>query len=152
METLHLQSKKKLTEKTQAREIKKILLIDNNKDSALAAALARERYRIVHCDSVQQAWSLVYPHRPHLIILRLSNSNEAALACLQECRVLAEGVPMVVVTPAHVNRAVMKVLQHEAATVLADSLTPQSIRAALDGLEVSLMKDSRGALGTRIMV
>src|SRR6266536_2183185 len=34
METLHIQTKKTLTKKTQASEIKKILLIDQDKDSA----------------------------------------------------------------------------------------------------------------------
>src|SRR6266542_1886378 len=61
METLHIQTKKTLTKKTQASEIKKILLIDQDKDSALSAALAREGYDLVLCDSVQEAWSLVYP-------------------------------------------------------------------------------------------
>jgi len=42
METIHIENKKKLTEKTLTDEIKKILLIDHNKDSGLSAALAQE--------------------------------------------------------------------------------------------------------------
>jgi DNA-binding NtrC family response regulator len=126
--------------KREASEIKTILLIENGKYSALSAALAQEGYHVVHCDSVQKAWSFVYPHRPHLIVLRLDNSNGAALAALQECRALAEGVPIVLVTSAHVNRALRKALQHGAATVLAASWTAESVREALHGLEASTMR------------
>src|SRR5881628_942137 len=108
METLHIQTKKTLTKKTQASEIKKILLIDQDKDSALSAALAREGYDLVLCDSVQEAWSLVYPYRPHLIILHLRNSNRAGLSDIQECRALAEDIPIVLVVSAQVNRALIK--------------------------------------------
>ena len=113
METLHIQTKKTLTKKTQASEIKKILLIDQDKDSALSAALAQEGYDLVLCDSVQEAWSLVYPYRPHLIILHLRNSNPAGLSDIQECRALAEDIPIVLAVSAQVNRALIKAMQHE---------------------------------------
>lgn len=97
METQHIHVKKEASEK-------RILLIENAKYSELAAALAQEGCHVVHCDSVQKAWSLVYPQRPHLIVMRLNNPNGAALAALQECRALAEGVPIVLMTSAHVTR------------------------------------------------
>jgi DNA-binding NtrC family response regulator len=134
METLHIGIETKVTEETQAHEIKKILVIDNDKDSALSTGLTQEKYHVVHCDSVQKAWGLVYPHRPHLIILRLYNSNGAALAELQECRALAEGVPIVVAVSGHLNPTLVKALQHGAAAVLPALSTPESIRGALRGL------------------
>jgi DNA-binding NtrC family response regulator len=140
METLHRQIKKTLTEKTKASAIKKILLIGEDKDSALSAALAREGYDLVHCDSVQKAWSLVYPHRPHLMILHLHDSNGAALSDLQECWALAEGVPIIFATSARVKRALIKAIQHGAATVLAASSTPESVREVLHHLETSRMR------------
>ena len=84
--------KKALTEKTQTNEIKKILLIDKNKASPLSTALQQEGYHLIHCDSVQKAWDLIYPHRPHLIVLHLYDfNNGAGLSDLQECQALAEG-------------------------------------------------------------
>lgn len=133
METQHIHVKKEASEK-------RILLIENAKYSELAAALAQEGCHVVHFDSVQKAWSLVYPQRPHLIVMRLNNPNGAALAALQECRALAEGVPIVLMTSAHVNEALMHDLQHGAAAVIADSSTAESVREALHGLEVSTWK------------
>jgi DNA-binding NtrC family response regulator len=140
METLHTQTKKTLTKKTQASEIKKILLIDQDKDSALSAALAQEGYDLVLCDSVQEAWSLIYPYRPHLIILHLRNSNGAGLSDLRECRALAEGVPIVLAISAQVNRALIKAMQHGASSVLATSARPESVREVLHHLRASTMR------------
>jgi DNA-binding NtrC family response regulator len=140
METLHVQTKKTLAEKTRARELKKVLLIDEDKDSALSAALLQEGYDIVHCDSVQNAWSRVYPHRPHLIVLHLYDSNGAGLSDLQECRALAEGVPVILAISAQLKRAFIKAMQHGAAVVLAASSTPESVTEVLHHLEASMMR------------
>ena len=64
MQTMHIENKKKPTEKKPTIEIKKILLIDHNKDSAFSAALTKDGYDVIHCDAVQKAWCLVYPQRP----------------------------------------------------------------------------------------
>jgi DNA-binding response OmpR family regulator len=143
METLHTQIKKKLTGKTHASEPKKILLIEEDKDSALSAVLAQEGYDVVHCASVQRAWSLVYPHRPHFIVLHFDNSNEAGLADFKECRALAQGVPIVLAISAEVNRGRVKA-PRGAAAVLTVASTPESIREALHGLEAVL--GNRGAV------
>ena len=141
METLHTPTENEVAEKTQTNQIKKILLIDEDKDCALSTALAEEGYDVVHCDSVHVAWNLVYPHRPHLIILRLYNANGSALSHFRECRALAEGVPIVLaITSAQISRALLKTRQHGAETVLAASSTLESIREALRGLECSTTK------------
>ncbi|HEV8724757.1 MAG TPA: response regulator [Candidatus Binatia bacterium] len=140
METLQIQIKKRLTEKTKVNAIKKILLIDEDKYSVLSAALAQEGYDLVHCDSVQKAWSLVYPHRPHLIILHLYNSTGAGLSDLQECRALAEGVPIILAVSAQVEPALIKAMQHGASAVLAAASTPESVREVLHHLEASTMR------------
>jgi DNA-binding response OmpR family regulator len=88
METQHIQIKKIITETTGARKLKKILLIDEDKDSALSATLEQKGYDLIHCDSVQKAWGLVYPHRPQLIVLHLYDTNRLGLSNLQECRAL----------------------------------------------------------------
>ena len=139
METLQIHIKKKLTEKTKASAIKKILLIGQDKDSVLSAALAREGYNLVHCDSVQKAWSLVYPYRPHLIILHLYNSTGAGLSDLQECRALAQGVPIILAISAQLKPALIKAMQHGASAVLATSSTPESVTEVLHHLEASTM-------------
>jgi DNA-binding response OmpR family regulator len=141
METLHAPTKDELGEKTQTNRIKKILLIDKDNDCALSTALAEEGHDVVHCDSVHEAWNLVYPYRPHLIILRLYNADGSALSDIRECRALAEGVPIVLaITSAQISPALLKTLQHGAETVLAVSSTLESVRKALHGLERSTTK------------
>ena len=135
METLHTRINKRPSKKPRRNVIKKILLIDNEKSSALATVLEREGYDVVHCDCVQKAWNFVYPLRPHLIILSLRNSNGVALSDLHECRALANGVPIVVATSVHPTRALLNALPHGAAAVVADSLTPKIVRATLHDLE-----------------
>jgi DNA-binding response OmpR family regulator len=135
METLHTPIKT-LVEKKQTSEISKILLIDKN--SAFSTALAHEGYDVVHCDSVQKAWNLVYPRRPHLIILNVYNSNGAALADVQECRALAEGVPIVLVNTSHISRALLETLEHGAGIVVVS--TPESVKKAIYDLKASMIK------------
>jgi DNA-binding NtrC family response regulator len=123
----------------QASGIRKLLLIGNykNKDLALSIALTREGYHVVYSDSVKNAWRLVYPHRPDVIILRLSDANTSGLADLQECRALAEGVPIIVTIDGYVNPAIISALRHTAAVVLPRISTPDRIRQALEGLHRS---------------
>src|SRR5262245_24156158 len=85
METLHTLIEKKPNERPRRKEIKKILLIDSEPNSALATALEREGHHVVHCDCVQKAWDFVYPQRPHLIIFSLHKYDRTALADLHEC-------------------------------------------------------------------
>ena len=104
METQHIQIKKIITETTGTRKLKKILLIDEDKDSALSTTLEQKGYDLIHCDSVQKAWGLVYPHRPQLIVLHLYDTNRLGLSNLQECRALAERIPIILAAPAKVNQ------------------------------------------------
>jgi len=59
METLHTRINKRPSKKPRRNVIKKILLIDNEKSSALATALEHEGYDVVRCDCVQKAWNFV---------------------------------------------------------------------------------------------
>jgi response regulator RpfG family c-di-GMP phosphodiesterase len=77
MQTINLETKRKITKKVQSRNVKQILLIDDEKNSILSAAVAGEGYDVVQCDSVRKAWCLVYPHRPHLIIFHLDSSKSS---------------------------------------------------------------------------
>lgn len=140
MEPLHMRIKKALTEKTQTNETKKILLIDKNKASPLSIALRQEGYHLIHCDSVQKAWDLIYPHRPNLIVLHLYDFNGAGLSDLQECQALAEGVPIILAAPAQANQVLSKTTQQRTAIVLALSSTPESVTKMLRHLEASTMR------------
>ena len=134
MQTMHMENKKKLSEKVPTDQTRKILLIDHNKSSALSAALAQEGYDVIHCNAVQKAWCLVYPQRPHLIVIRLDDLDGAGLADFQECRALAEGVPIILATSAQVDETIMKALQHGAAAILDLPLMPANIRETLRDL------------------
>jgi DNA-binding NtrC family response regulator len=115
-------------------QTKKILLIGDAKSDALLNR--QETYRLFHCDSMLQAWELVYRYRPHLIILELDNSDRTALSTFQECRVLAGRVPIIVMTPAHLTRPLMKVLENRVLAVIPTSSILQSVSKVLQGLEV----------------
>jgi DNA-binding NtrC family response regulator len=137
METLHTLVKKSIDKRPRREETKKILLIDNETNSALATALGREGHHVVRCDCVQKAWNLVYPQRPHLIILSIHKSDGAALSDVHECRALAGGVPIVLASSAHISRDLLNALPRGAAAVVADSLTPESARAMLENPQPS---------------
>ena len=132
METLHTLVTKRLDKRPRREQIKKILLIDNETNSALAMALERDGHRVVRCDCVQNAWDLLYPQRPHLIIFRIHKSDGATLSDVHECRALAGGVPIVLATSAHLSRALLNALPRGTAAVVADSLTQESARAMLE--------------------
>ena len=138
MRTMHIENKKRLTEKVLTDQIKKILLIDHNKGSALSAALAHEGYEVIQCNTVKKAWCLVYPQRPHLIVIHLDHLDGAGLADFQECRALAEGVPIILATSAQVDETIMKALQHGAAAILDLPLMPATMRETLHDLAVPL--------------
>ena len=142
METLHFQINKALKDKLTdyIPAIKKILLIDHDKDSVLSAALSQERYEVIHCPSVQKAWSFVYPYPPHLIIIHLDELDRAGLTDLQECWALAEGVPVILATAPRVNRTLMEALHHRIAGVLDLSSMLKTITTAPSGLDAATMR------------
>lgn len=57
---------------------KKILLIGGAKSDALSNR--QQTHRLFHCDSVLQAWDLVYRYPPEVIVLNLDNSDGTALS------------------------------------------------------------------------
>jgi CheY-like chemotaxis protein len=118
--------------KTRIEKTKKILLIGGVQSAALLNL--QETYRLFHCDTVLQAWSFVYRHRPHLIVLNLPDSAADGLSALQECRVLAGRVPIIVVAPAQLKRPLAAVLQHQATAVIAASSIARSVDKVLQSL------------------
>ena len=83
---------------TDKRE--KVLLINGKSDGPLAGRLEKQGYEVVACESPQKAWGFVYPIRPHFIILRLEEPGNTDIYALQECRALADGVPVIIATGA----------------------------------------------------
>ena len=116
---------------TRINRTKKILLIGGAKNAAL---LSRQTYRLFHCDTVRQAWNLVYRDRPHLIVLNLANSTSAGLSALQECRVLAGRIPIVVVAPPHMSRPLAEALAHHVMAVTAASSIGRSVGKVLKSM------------------
>ena len=144
METLLKQVEKTLAKTLSAwipaNEIKKILLIDDNKDAVILGALSKEGYDVIHCDSVHKAWGFVYPHPPHLIIVHLDDPNRAGLAVLHECWALAKGVPIILATSAQINPALTKALEHRSVGILFLLSTRKIKRKALNDPQVSAMR------------
>ncbi len=123
---------------------KRILLIGENPDIAFFTGLQQEGYEVIACESPQKAWNLVFPYRPDFIIVHLHHPSRRDIAILQECRALAEGVPIIVATSVPGNEALMKALEEGATAFLSLPVKPQTIRKVLDELE-----PSTGGISTR---
>lgn len=125
--------------KVESRRIlqvrKRILLIDHKPNIPLSTALQEEGYEVIACESPQLAWGLVFPFRPHCIIVHLHRPSSRDMAALQECHALAEGVPIIVAASVPGNEAVMKALEERNTSFLPLPVRPGTIRKTLDGLE-----------------
>lgn len=119
---------------------KKILLIDEKLDATLFAALQQQGYDVITCESPQKAWALVFPIRPHFVIVHLRHPTRRDLAILQECRALAEGVPIIVATSVPGHETVMQALEEGATSFLSLPAKPQTIKKVLDTLEPAASK------------
>jgi len=114
---------------------KKILLIDDHPDISLFTALRQDGYELLTCDSAEKAWDLVFPHRPHCVIVRLHHPNRENIAVLQECHALAEGVPVIVAMYIHGNEAIMQALEERATSFLPLPAKPGIIKKFLEELK-----------------
>lgn len=121
---------------------KKILVIDHQRDTALFVALQQEGYEVIACESAQKAWGLVYPFRPHFIVVHLHHPSRRDMLVLQECHAMAEGVPIIVATSVPGNEAVMKALEEGATAFVSLPMEPQTIRKVLDELQPSTSERS----------
>ncbi len=118
---------------TEKRE--KILLIDGKWDQPLIGGLEQQGYEVITCESPQKAWGFVYPSRPHLIILHLEEPSSADIYALQECRALADGVPVVIATGASQIQAFIEQLGNGALRFLPLPLKPNAAREILHAFE-----------------
>jgi DNA-binding NtrC family response regulator len=115
----------------------KILLIGENPDLLLFTALQKEGYEAIVSESPQKAWPLVYAFRPHLIIVHLRHPSRNDIATLQECRVVAEGIPIVVATSVPGHETVMRALEEGATSFLSLPVEGAKIKKVLDDLVAS---------------
>jgi DNA-binding NtrC family response regulator len=120
MNNLYSQIKARGTDKPRAKTNKRILLIDDEPNSAVPSVFARKQCHVVHCDCVRKAWNCVYPQRPDVVVFWLRNCGEKALADLHECRALAGSVPVVIATSLSLDGDLLKTLSRGTAAVIAD--------------------------------
>ncbi len=113
---------------------KKIVLIDDERDAALFSGLHQDGYEVIVCDSAQKAWALVFPFRPQLIVVHLHQLSRKDTLTLQECRALADGVPIVVATSVAGQESIRFALEEGATSFLSLPANPEAIRRVLDGL------------------
>jgi DNA-binding NtrC family response regulator len=120
---------------TEART--KILLIGENPDLRLFTALQEEGYEAIASESPEKAWPLVYAFRPHLIIVHLRHPSRNDIATLQECRVVAEGIPIVVATSVPGHETIMRALEEGATSFLSLPVEGAKIKRVVDDLVAS---------------
>lgn len=115
----------------------KIMLIGENPDINFFTALQQEGYEAIACESAQKAWPLVYEFRPNLIIVHLRHPSRSDIATLQECRAMAEGVPIVVATSVPGQETVIRALEEGATSFLALPLERAKVKKVVDDLLAS---------------
>jgi DNA-binding NtrC family response regulator len=115
----------------------KILLIGENPDIQLFTVLQKEGYEAIASESPEKAWPLVYAFRPHLIIVHLRHPSRNDITSLQECRAMAEGVPIVVATSVPGHETVMRALEEGATSFLSLPVEGAKIKKVLDDLVAS---------------
>jgi DNA-binding NtrC family response regulator len=115
----------------------KILLIGENPDIQLFTALQKEGYEAIASESPEKAWPLVYAFRPHLIIVHLRHPSRNDIATLQECRIVAEGIPIVVATSVPGHETVMRALEEGATSFLSLPVEGAKIKKIVDDLVAS---------------
>jgi len=115
----------------------KILLIGEDPDIPLFTALQKEGYEAIASESPDKAWPLIYAFRPHLIIVHLRHPSRNDIATLQECRVLAEGIPIVVATSVPGHETIMRALEEGATSFLSLPVDGAKIKKILDDLMTS---------------
>jgi DNA-binding NtrC family response regulator len=125
-----------MPDSTEKRE--KILVIDEKSDGPLLRGLEKQGYDVLTCESPQKAWGFVYPTRPHLIILHLEQPTDRDVYALQECRALADGVPVVIATGASRIEAFTKQLGKGSLWFLPLPLKPNAAREMLQTFDRSL--------------
>lgn len=124
--------------KEKAREVRtKILLIGENPDIQFFTALQQEGYEAIICESPEKASTLIYAFRPHLITVHLRHPSRRDIATLQECRAMAEGIPIVVTTSVPGHEAVMRALEEGATSFLSLPVEGAKIKKVLDDLVAS---------------
>lgn len=115
----------------------KIMLIGENPDITFFTALQEEGYEAIACKSAQKAWPLVCEFRPNLIIVHLRHPSRSDIATLQECRAMAEGVPIVVATSVPGHETVIRALEEGATSFLALPLERAKVKKVVDDLLAS---------------
>jgi DNA-binding NtrC family response regulator len=114
---------------------KKILLIDEKLDTSLYIALRHEGHDVIACESSKRAWNLVYPFRPHFIVVHLPQPSRNDIAILQECRAMARGVPIIVATSQPKQEGIIEMLEDRVTSFLSLPVKPDAVRKLLDDLE-----------------
>jgi DNA-binding NtrC family response regulator len=121
--------------KEKRKEVRtKILLIGENPDIQFFTALQKEGYEAIACESPQKASVLVYAFQPHLIIVNLRHPSRNNLSTLQECRAVAEGIPIVVATSVPGHETVMRALEEGATSFLSLPVEGAKIKKVVDDL------------------
>jgi len=134
--------------KRMASARKKILLIDDQSQTALFIALQQEGYEVIAVESPQKAWSVVWTLRPHFIIIHLTNPSRGDISTLQGCGVLAGSVPIIIAAPISGNEAVIEALEKVALVFLSFPLGPYGIGKILRDLDMSDRGNEKKALAT----
>jgi DNA-binding NtrC family response regulator len=112
----------------------RILFIGENPDIPLFTALQSQGYKAMACDSPQRACALVYSFRPHLIVVHLRHPSRNDITTLQECRLVAKGIPIVVTTSNSGHETVMRALEEGATSFLSLPVEGAKIKKVVDDL------------------
>ena len=117
--------------------VKKILLIGENPDVVFFTGLQQQGYEVAASESPMKAWCLIRVFRPHFIIVHFRQPARRDIAVLQECRAMAEGVPIIITASTPGSEAVMKALEEGATAFLSLPVEPAVVKKFLHRLHTA---------------
>ena len=115
----------------------KIVLIGEKPDIGFFTALQQEGYEAIASESPEETRLLIYGFRPDLIIVHLHHPSSSDIATLQECKVMAAGVPIMVATSVPGHETVMQALEEGATSFLSLPVERAKIKKVVDELVAS---------------
>ena len=112
-------------------------MIGENPDIPLFTALQKEGYEAIACESPQKASLLVHAFQPRLIIVHLRHPSRNDIVTLQECRAIADGIPIMVATSVPGHETIMQALEEAATSFLFLPVEGAKIKKVVDDLVAS---------------
>ncbi|HXG51984.1 MAG TPA: hypothetical protein VNN77_11335 [candidate division Zixibacteria bacterium] len=112
----------------------RVLLIGENVDLCLFAALREQGYETAVSGSSDDTELLVSSFRPHLIIVHVRHQNRIDMATLRKCRAAARGAPVLAAVSVPGHETTLRALEEGATSFLSLPIEGAKVKRIVGGL------------------